>query len=212
MSLDCEVAVLVARTDTGTSRVYPPVEMVFDPRANICSQVAMPAPLDSDMVDRVQSTAIAAVDAIGIVGIAAVELFLTPDGQVLVNEIAPRPHNSGHLTIEANHTSQFEQHLRAVAGLPLGSTGLRSPAIMLNLLGASDAQGQPDLTALKPLFEMDDAHVHWYGKAEVRPFRKMGHLTLCADDPAMLAARASSATSLTWIPGVPTGEQGATNG
>ncbi|MFP4112830.1 MAG: 5-(carboxyamino)imidazole ribonucleotide synthase [Spirochaetota bacterium] len=177
-----ELAVVVARSVGGGVETYPVVEMEFDPEANICSRVIVPARVPTHVEVRARDVAIAAVEAIGGVGVVAVELFLNDDGSVLVNELAPRPHNSGHLTIEASATSQFEQHLRAITGLPLGATTLRTSAVMINVLGAPDAIGQPRMPAMAKLLSAPGVHLHWYGKETVRPYRKMGHVTVVADD------------------------------
>ena len=136
-----------------------------------------------------------AVEAVGGVGLIAVELFLTPDGRVLVNEVAPRPHNTGHVTIEACHTSQFENHVRAVLGLPLGDPSLRVPAAcMVNVLGHTDGPGTPE--GLEQALAVPGAAVHLYGKERSRPRRKMGHVTVTADDLATARARAEDAAAL----------------
>ncbi len=175
-----ELAVVVCRSSAGEIASYPVVEMEFDPEANICSRVSAPARIDDRTERLAREIAIAAVEAIDGVGVVAVELFLERSGTILVNELAPRPHNSGHLTIEACATSQFEQHLRAISGLPLGPTTLRSPAVMVNVLGESDAAGRPRLDGLAELLGVPGVHLHWYGKTEVRPNRKMGHVTIVA--------------------------------
>lgn len=177
-----ELAVIVARSTSGETTTYPVVEMEFDADANICARVIAPARIEPSQETRAREVALAAVEALDGVGVLAVELFLARDGQILVNEIAPRPHNSGHLTIEACATSQFEQHLRAITGLPLGETALRSAAVMVNVLGDSGACGRPRLPAIDRLLERPGVHLHWYGKTEVRPYRKMGHVTVVADD------------------------------
>jgi 5-(carboxyamino)imidazole ribonucleotide synthase len=176
-----ELAVVVCRSSAGETASYPVVEMEFDAEANICSRVSVPARIDDATERRAREIAIAAVEAIDAIGVVAVELFLDRRGAILVNELAPRPHNSGHLTIEACATSQFEQHLRAITGLPLGPTTLRSPAVMVNVLGVADATGSPRLDGLADLLAFPDVHLHWYGKTEVRPYRKMGHVTIVAE-------------------------------
>jgi 5-(carboxyamino)imidazole ribonucleotide synthase len=128
----------------------------------------------------------------------AVELFLVGD-QVLVNELAPRPHNSGHLSIDASETDQFEQHLRAVCGAPLGSTRLVTPAVMQNLLGHPQAHGVPLVTGLDALLGCPGAHLHWYGKEEVRPFRKMGHITVTAEELGEALRRATDLADYTQV-------------
>jgi len=173
-----ELAVIVARDREGNTALYPVVEMVFNPDHNICDTVLAPARVPSDVTNEAYRVARLAVEALEGVGVFGVELFLTSEGKVLLNEVAPRPHNSGHYTIEACLTSQFEQHIRAITGLPLGATDLIRPAIMLNLLGESDALGVPFVEGFKEALSIPGVSIHLYGKREVRPFRKMGHVTI----------------------------------
>ena len=177
----CELAVLVARGTDGEIATYPVVEMVFDDRANVLDLLLAPARIDAAVAERARQVAVAAVEAFDGVGVFGVELFLTRDDEILVNEIAPRPHNSGHWTIEACVTSQFEQHVRAVAGLPLGATHQHCPAVMVNLLGTASAHGTPVIRGLEAALALPGVAVHLYGKATVSPFRKMGHLTVTAE-------------------------------
>ncbi|AHC16325.1 5-(carboxyamino)imidazole ribonucleotide synthase [Salinispira pacifica] len=177
-----ELAVLIARNPEGESRVYPVVEMVFDSRSQICNSVCVPARISEVQSRRAMELARAAVDALEAAGLFAVELFLTSDGEILINEVAPRPHNSGHWSIEAAETSQFQQFIRAVCGLPLGSPQLRSPAVMINLLGEASARGTPAISGFTELMSSPGAYMHWYGKEEVRPLRKMGHITVLNSD------------------------------
>ena len=191
----CELAVLVARTSDGHCRTWPVVEMVFDEAANVLDLLLAPARVDEAVAERARSVAIAAVEALGGVGVHGVELFLTRDDEILVNEIAPRPHNSGHWTIEACATSQFEQHVRAVTDLPLGSTRQYCPAVMVNLLGAPEARGTPAIVGLDEALALPGVAVHLYGKASVSPLRKMGHMTITAPtmDEALDIARQARA-------------------
>ena len=200
VDLRAELAVLVARRPSQVA-AYPVVDMEFHPEANIVTQVVIPARVPLDVQVRATEVAIRAVAALDGVGILAVELFWATTGELLVNEIAPRPHNSGHLTIEACETSQFDQHLRAICDLPLGSTDLRCAAASVNLLGAPGAAGRPDLRNIAALMDHPRAHVHWYDKDEVRPFRKMGHVTTTAtrSEDAVQAAQAFG--DLVWIEG-----------
>jgi 5-(carboxyamino)imidazole ribonucleotide synthase len=173
-----ELAVQVARNTTGHV-VYPCCETVQE--NHICVAVQSPAPVDEEIRKKAQELAVKATEVIQGTGIFAYEFFLTPDGDLLLNESAPRPHNSGHYTIEGCITSQFENHVRAVMGLPLGSAGLRKPAaVMINLLGEREQEAQVDYTddALKSI----DGHLHIYGKLESRSGRKMGHFTLLGED------------------------------
>jgi 5-(carboxyamino)imidazole ribonucleotide synthase len=175
-----ELAVLLARAQDGSHQVYPVIEMVFDPRAQICSSVCAPARVPADVAARCRELALAAIDALDGVGIFAVELFWAEDGRVLINEIAPRPHNSGHWTIEGAVTNQFEQHIRAVCGLPLGSAELVRPSVMVNLLGEPGATGTPVLLGAEEALGLPGLKIHWYQKESVSGLRKMGHFTVTA--------------------------------
>lgn len=181
-----EIAVIVARSTTGQTLAYPPVEMAFHPTAHLVDFLFAPARLDRDTHRQAQLLAVRLAEALGTVGLLAVELFVTTSGQLLINEIAPRPHNSGHATIEANVTSQYAQHLRAILGLPLGSTRLVEACAMVNLVGAEGHSGPARLEGLERVLATPGAHLHWYGKAHTRPYRKMGHVTLT--DPDLEAA------------------------
>jgi 5-(carboxyamino)imidazole ribonucleotide synthase len=175
-----ELAAMVARSTTGEEAVYPVVETVQ--RDHVCHEVIAPAPVEGAVRARAHEVARAAAAAADGLGVTGVEMFLLADGAVLVNELAPRPHNSGHYTIEACETSQFENHLRGVLGLPLGPVHLRAPAAaMVNLLGSAAGPSRPDLPAA---LAVRGAHVHLYDKAEVRVRRKMGHVTALGDAPA----------------------------
>ncbi|GFP43385.1 5-(carboxyamino)imidazole ribonucleotide synthase, partial [Candidatus Hakubella thermalkaliphila] len=172
-----ELAVMVARNAKGEVRCYPVVEMVFDERANICDMVIAPARIEKEIEEQAKKIAIKSIEALDGVGIFGVEMFLAKN-KVLVNEIAPRPHNSGHYTIEACLTCQFEQHVRAITGLPLGSTKLLSPAVMVNLLGEERCQGHSTIEGLNKALSISGLSFHFYGKKVTRPFRKMGHVTI----------------------------------
>ena len=187
----CELAVLVARSNTGEISTWPVVEMVFDDEANVLDLLLAPARIEDAVAEEARRVATAAIEALDGVGVFGVELFLTRDDRILVNEIAPRPHNSGHWTIEASETCQFEQHVRAVAGLPLGSTRQLAPAVMVNLLGAPGADGVPSVVGLDEALALPGVSLHLYGKHTVRPYRKMGHLTVTAPqlDQALDVAR-----------------------
>ncbi|MDO9097275.1 MAG: 5-(carboxyamino)imidazole ribonucleotide synthase, partial [Candidatus Methanoperedens sp.] len=173
-----ELAVMVARNTEGEAICYPVVEMVFDERANICDMVIAPAKIEKEIEEEAKKIAIKSIGILDGTGIFGVEMFLTRDGKILVNEIAPRPHNSGHYTIEACVTCQFEQHIRAICGLPLGSTELLSPAVMINLLGEEGYKGKTVVEGLKRALSIPGASFHLYGKATTQPFRKMGHITI----------------------------------
>jgi 5-(carboxyamino)imidazole ribonucleotide synthase len=184
-----ELAVLVARDPAGHSVTYPVVETVQ--QNHICHIVRAPAPIAPEIAERAVALAQAAVAAVGGVGMTAVELFQSASGEVLINELAPRPHNSGHFSIDASHSSQFENHVRAVLGLPLGDPGLRAAAVMVNLLGQRDGRTEP--RGLDRALAIPDVHVHLYGKRDVRRGRKMGHVTALGDSVAEAEARAIAA-------------------
>jgi len=176
-----ELGVMVARSSTGENVVYPVVEMLFDPQRHLCSEVLAPANLTPALETRARDLAVAVVEALDGVGVFGVEMFLTSGGDLLVNEVAPRPHNSGHYTMEACKVCQFENHLRAVAGLPLGLPGFFSPAAMVNLLG--QGTGSTVLEGLELALAEPGFSLHLYGKRQCRPGRKMGHFTITAATP-----------------------------
>lgn len=173
-----ELAIIVARDINGHIKCYPVVEMIFDQRANICDMTIAPARISKKKWDEAVEIASSCVEALDGVGVFGIEMFLTKTGRVLVNEIAPRPHNSGHYTIEACMTSQFEQHLRAITGLPLGSTELLAPAVMVNVLGSNGYEGKPIYKGVDDVLAIPGTNLHIYGKKETKPFRKMGHVTI----------------------------------
>jgi 5-(carboxyamino)imidazole ribonucleotide synthase len=179
---DKELAVMVARNANGECVAYPTVEMCFRAGENVLDLLLCPAKVDGATAQQAEALAIRTIQALNGVGVFGVEMFLTRDGELLVNEIAPRTHNSGHHTIEACVTDQFEQHLRAVLDLPLGSTELLTPAAMINLLGAPDATGRPVIKGMAEALAIPGVCLHIYGKAEVKPFRKMGHVTVVDQD------------------------------
>ncbi|GFP32499.1 5-(carboxyamino)imidazole ribonucleotide synthase [Candidatus Hakubella thermalkaliphila] len=183
------MAVMVARNAKGEVRCYPVVEMVFDERANICDMVIAPARIEKEIEEQAKKIAIKSIEALDGVGIFGVEMFLSKN-KVLVNEIAPRPHNSGHYTIEACLTCQFEQHVRAITGLPLGSTKLLSPAVMVNLLGEERCQGHSTIEGLNKALSISGLSFHFYGKKVTRPFRKMGHVTILDENLERAIAKA----------------------
>jgi 5-(carboxyamino)imidazole ribonucleotide synthase len=177
-----EISVIVARNDRGETRTFPVVEMVFHPVHNLVEYLFAPAEIDASIVRHANSIAEKIITDLNMVGLLAVEMFVTRSGQVLVNEIAPRPHNSGHQTIEANITSQYEQHLRAILGWPLGDTTLILPSAMVNLLGEPGHSGPARYEGFELLLEHPGIHIHLYGKSLTKPFRKMGHVTIVDHD------------------------------
>ena len=178
-----EIGVIIAtRADKNQSAVYPPVEMDFHPEANLVEFVISPAQLTADQYTEAQRVAKKVAQTMGSTGLLAVELFLSKEGKLFVNEVAPRPHNSGHLTIENNYTNQFEQHLRAILNLPLGSTEEKTAGVMVNLVGAEGENGPVEYKDIEKALEMPGVTPHIYGKAETRPWRKMGHITIIGPD------------------------------
>lgn len=181
---DLELAVVVARNPSGEVKSYPVVEMEFHPTANQVEYVLAPARISDEIAEKARVLAERTATELGICGLLAVELFLTSEGELLVNEVAPRPHNSGHWTIEGAYTSQFEQHVRGILDLPLGSTALKAPSVMVNLVGAEGHQGPVRYEGIADVLRMPGAYPHIYGKKDMRPFRKMGHVTIVAPDLA----------------------------
>ncbi|EPD97948.1 5-(carboxyamino)imidazole ribonucleotide synthase [Capnocytophaga sp. oral taxon 336] len=173
-----ELAVIVARNAKGQVRTYPVVEMEFHPEANQVEYVLCPARIEEAVAQKARTIAIQVAQAFEVVGLLAVELFQTENDEILVNEVAPRPHNSGHYSIEAAYTNQFEQHLRAILNLPLGSTESKVAGVMVNLVGAEGYQGKVVYENIEQIMEMEGVTPHIYGKKETRPFRKMGHVTI----------------------------------
>lgn len=173
-----ELAVIVNRNEQGEMKTFPCVEMEFHPVQNLVEFLFCPANISNAIELKAEAVALQTAEALGIIGTLAVELFLTKEGDILVNEIAPRVHNSGHHTIEGNVTSQFEQHIRSVTGQPLGDTRLLVPSVMINLLGEAGFEGEAKYEGLEEVMQMPGVHVHLYGKKFTRPFRKMGHVTV----------------------------------
>lgn len=177
-----EIAVIVARNADGEVKTFPMVEMDFNPEANLVEFLISPSTYGFEIQQRAEDIAKNIISGLSMVGILAVEMFLTKDHQILVNELAPRPHNSGHQTIEGNYTSQFGQHLRAIFNLPLGSTKAIANAIMLNLLGENGHNGVAEYEGLEDILKHEGVYVHLYGKKYTKPFRKMGHVTILDED------------------------------
>jgi 5-(carboxyamino)imidazole ribonucleotide synthase len=177
-----ELAVIVARNKEGQTKTYPVVEMEFHPMANQVEYVICPARIDKKVTEKAQKIALDVAEAFGHIGLLAVEMFQTEDDEILVNEVAPRTHNSGHYSIEASYTSQFEQHLRAILNLPLGNTESKVAGIMVNLVGEEGYQGDVIYQNMDEILAIDGVTPHIYGKKETRPFRKMGHVTIVNED------------------------------
>lgn len=177
-----ELSVIVARNESGETAVYPSVECEFSPTANLVEFLFSPAEIANEIEKNAQELAVKVIDAIDMVGILAVELFLTKTGELIINEIAPRPHNSGHHTIECCLTSQFEQHMRSVLNMPLGATDLRCPGVMINLLGEAGYEGDAVYQNSNEVLSWNGVYIHLYGKQKTKPFRKMGHVTIIGED------------------------------
>lgn len=173
-----EISVIVARNMKGEIKSFPVVEMEFNAEANLVEFLFSPAEISKEIEASAQAIAREVAEKLQIVGILAVEMFVTKDHQVLVNEVAPRPHNSGHQTIEGNITSQYEQHLRAICGLPLGNTDITLPSVMVNLLGEKGYSGPVKYQGIEEVMSHRGVYIHLYGKTETKPFRKMGHCTV----------------------------------
>lgn len=176
-----ELAVIVARNVSGEIKTYPVVEMEFHPTANQVEYVLSPARIDKAVAQKARDLAMKVSSSFEHVGLLAVEMFQTSEDEVLVNEVAPRPHNSGHFSIEASYTNQFEQHLRAILDLPLGATEQKCAAVMVNLVGDAQYEGEVYYENMEEIMRMPGVTPHIYGKKETRPFRKMGHVSIIGE-------------------------------
>ncbi|WP_417799382.1 5-(carboxyamino)imidazole ribonucleotide synthase [Tenacibaculum sp.] len=177
-----ELAVIVARNANGETKTYPVVEMEFHPEANQVEYVICPARIEEAVAKKAREVALKVADAFDFVGLLAVEMFQTENDEILVNEAAPRTHNSGHYSIEASYTSQFEQHLRSILNLPLGNTDSKVAGIMVNLVGAEGYTGDVVYENIEEILKIDGVTPHIYGKKTTKPFRKMGHVTIVNED------------------------------
>lgn len=177
-----ELAVIVARNASGETKTYPVVEMEFHPEANQVEYVICPARIEDAVAKKAREVALKVADAFDFVGLLAVEMFQTENDEILVNEAAPRTHNSGHYSIEASYTSQFEQHLRSILNLPLGNTDNKVAGIMVNLVGAEGYTGNVVYENIEEILKIDGVTPHIYGKKTTKPFRKMGHVTIVNED------------------------------
>lgn len=177
-----EISVIVSRNTKGEVAAFPTVELVFNPEANLVEHLFTPANISIEIEQQAKEIAVHVIESLKMVGLLAVEMFLTKTGEILVNEIAPRPHNSGHQTIEGNFTSQYMQHLRAILNLPPGNTDIKTPAVMVNLLGEPDFTGDAVYEGLEEVLGIDGVNIHLYGKTTTKPFRKMGHVTIIDKD------------------------------
>jgi len=191
-----EIAVIVARNKNGQLKTYPPVEMEFHPEANQVEYVICPARISEEVATKATEIALQVANSFKHIGLLAVEMFQTEDDKILVNEVAPRTHNSGHYSIEASYTSQFEQHLRSILNMPLGNTDSKVAGIMVNLVGSEGYKGPVVYENMEQVLAMDGVTPHIYGKKETRPFRKMGHITIVNDDLAKARAQAEIVKNL----------------
>jgi 5-(carboxyamino)imidazole ribonucleotide synthase len=178
IEIDKEISVIVARNKRGEIKCFPVVEMLFDPAANLVDKLICPSSITIEQSEKAVNFASEIIELLDMEGLLAVEFFVDSKGEVIVNEIAPRPHNSGHHTIESIITSQFEQHLRAILNLPLGSTKIKLPSVMLNILGEEGYEGPVIYEGLTESMAIEGVKIHLYGKTNTKPYRKMGHVTI----------------------------------
>lgn len=190
VSIDKEISVIVAKNDAGETAAFPAVEMVFDPRYNLVDYLISPANISAAQQKEATELALKVMHALDSPGIFAVEMFLDTDGHILVNETAPRAHNSGHQSIEGNYSSQYEMQMRVLQNLPLGNTDAIQPSLMLNLVGEPDYSGPVKYEGLADALKTKGVYVHLYGKHETKPGRKMGHVTILGTDTADLLHKA----------------------
>jgi 5-(carboxyamino)imidazole ribonucleotide synthase len=191
-----EIAVIVARNRKGEIKCFPVVEMLFDPKANLVDKLICPSSITVEQSEIAVNLASEIIELLNMEGLLAVEFFIDSKGAVIVNEIAPRPHNSGHHTIESIITSQFEQHLRAILNLPLGSTKLKLPSVMINILGAEGFEGPVNYEGLTESMAIDGVKIHLYGKKITKPYRKMGHVTVLSSSLECALKKAEKAKQL----------------
>lgn len=181
VDMDKELSVIVARNENGEVKQFPVVELEFNPIANMVEFLFAPANIAQEIEHQAQEIAAKIISKLDMVGLLAVEFFLSKSGELLVNEIAPRPHNSGHQSIEGNYSSQFDQHIRAILNLPLGNTAMIMPSVMINLLGEEGFEGDAIYEGVDEIMALDGVNVHLYGKTKTKSFRKMGHVTVVAE-------------------------------
>ena len=201
VEFEMEVSVIVARNTNGEIKTFPMVAMEFDPEANLVEFLYSPSGYSSEVEKQGSLIARSIAEKSDLVGVLAVEMFLTKDGDILVNEIAPRPHNSGHQTIEGNITSQYQQHLRSILNLPLGETDIIMPSVMLNLLGDKNSSGKAAYPGMDEVLKIKGVYPHIYGKAISKPFRKMGHVTVVNESLAKAKEKALMVKKLLKVTG-----------
>jgi 5-(carboxyamino)imidazole ribonucleotide synthase len=195
VDMEMEISVIVVKNQDGQCASFPPVELVFDPKYNLVDYLLSPARITESQSEQARAIAMKVADALNSPGIFAVEMFLTKEGEILVNETAPRAHNSGHQSIEGNYSSQYDQQIRALLNLPLGDTSIVQCSLMLNLIGAEGYSGPAVYQGLEDVLSMPAVYVHLYGKKETKPGRKMGHITLLGDDANSLIEKAKTIKS-----------------
>ena len=193
--IQSEISVIAARNPLGEVKCFPVAEMEFNEQANLVELLVCPSTIDSSIQDEAVAIASHLIDSLKLTGLLAIEIFLDTSNQLWVNEVAPRPHNSGHHTIEGIVTSQYEQLLRAIFGFPLGSTHIKTPSAMINLLGEPGVVGPVKYEGLSQCMEEEGVKVHLYGKKTTKPFRKMGHMTILAPTLEEAKAKAKSVKS-----------------
>lgn len=196
VNIHTEISVIACRNKQGQVRCYPAVDMDFHHKVNLVEFVYYPSRITKEKQQEAEAIAAGLIEKLGICGLLAVEMFLSHDNQLLINEIAPRPHNSGHITIEASVTSQFQQHLRGVCGLPLGDTRFHSAAVMVNLLGIAGKSGKTKYSGVDECLAVDGASIHLYGKPGTKPYRKMGHATVLDKSRAKATKKARNIRKL----------------
>ena len=190
VDLETELSVIIARNENGEIKHFPLVELAFNPKANMVEFLFSPASVSREIEMQAYELATKLMQQLEMVGLLAVEMFLSKSGELMINEIAPRAHNSGHHSIEGNYTSQFGQHLRAILNLPLGDTDIRHAAVMVNLLGEEGHTGEAIYQGMEEALKLEGVYPHLYGKSQVKPFRKMGHLTIIDEDVEKAKAKA----------------------
>jgi len=196
-----EISVIVSRNAQGELKAYPPVALVFHPEYNLVDYLLSPAGISKEMAEEAMKIASTVIEKLDMVGILAVEMFLTKEGKLLVNEVAPRPHNSGHQTINASVTSQYEQHLRAILGLPAGCTATTIPSAMVNILGG-DKAGIAKYDGIEDVLAIEGVNLFLYGKKETKPQRKMGHITIVDQDIEALKRKVKEVKAKLYVQGV----------
>ena len=190
IDIDKEISIIVSRSKNKEISVFPAVEMEFHPEANLVEFQITPAQISEEQEKEAAEIAVQIANKLNFIGILAVEMFIDKKGKIWVNEMAPRPHNSGHQSIEANFTSQYEQLTRILLNLPLGNSSLRTQAVMINLLGAEGFNGKAILEGVHEILSLSSVYLHWYGKSITKPYRKMGHVTIIGDNGPELKQKA----------------------